>query len=146
MLAIAVTALMFVLGGTDAPQGDIAAFNQRFDDAIRAMDNEAIIAMWAEDGVDMMPGQAPLLGKPEIAKFIREMGTKLKGYKVLRHDTEYHVISQSGNTLAEWLTAKQTVAPPDGGKNLEASGRIVLVLEKGAAGWKIKSEMWQPAP
>jgi uncharacterized protein (TIGR02246 family) len=146
MLVFACTALMFLFGGNDAPQGDVAAFNQRFDDAIRAMDNEAVIAMWADDGVDMMPGQAPLLGKPAIAKFIRGMGANLKGYKVLRHDTEYHVISQSGNTVAEWLTAKQTVAPPDGGKNLEASGRIILVLEKDASGWKIKSEMWQPAP
>lgn len=146
MLVFACTALMFLFGGNDAPQGDVAAFNQRFDEAIRAMDNEAVIAMWANDGVDMMPGQTPIVGKEEIARFIRDMGTKLKGYKVLKHATEYHVISQSGNTVAEWLTAKQTVSPPDGGKNLEASGRIVLVLEKGAAGWKIKSEMWQPAP
>jgi hypothetical protein len=58
-----------------APDGDwrrkeIAAFHAKFLDVPLRMDTPAIIRMWAEDGVSLLPETAPLVGKPEIARFL----------------------------------------------------------------------------
>jgi ketosteroid isomerase-like protein len=57
------------LGGTtnvlsaEAEQNEVEAFNKRFLEVTLRMDNAGVTALWAEDGVSLLPGTAPMIGK-----------------------------------------------------------------------------------
>ena len=41
------------------PRTEIEAFNRNFEDATRRMDNAATLALWADDGISLMPSTRP---------------------------------------------------------------------------------------
>ena len=111
------------------------------------MDNEAIFALWADDGVDLMPGEAPIVGKKAIVAWVQNILTNLKGYKVTKQEMEFHDIVVSGDWASEWALEHQVVQPPDGKEPIETWGKMALILHREATGeWKIKQEMWNAAP
>jgi len=42
------------------PRAEIEAFNRRFEDATKRMDNAAIVALWADDGIRLLPSAKQL--------------------------------------------------------------------------------------
>lgn len=130
-------------GGSSPAAKEIEAFNEKFRDAILHMDNAATMALWADGGVTLLPGSAPISGKATIAKWMDDVVARLPGYHVTRQDNEFHDIRVSGDWASEWGTTHQTVQPPDGKPALEIYGKILLVLHRDAGGaWKIQEEMW----
>jgi hypothetical protein len=43
------------------------------------MDNAGVTALWAEDGVSLLPGTAPMIGKQTISKWLDEIVKKMPG-------------------------------------------------------------------
>lgn len=130
-----------------AAKQQIDAFNQKFTDAIRHMDNAAVISLWADDGVSLLPGMAPIAGKPAIQKFMDDVTSKIKGYKVVSHDNDFRDIRVSGDWASEWALTHQVVQPPDNKPVLTIYGKMLLVLHRKKDGsWKIKQESWTSAP
>jgi ketosteroid isomerase-like protein len=107
------------------------------------MDNAATMALWAEDGVALLPGMAPLEGKTTISKWLDGVVAGLTGYRVAAQDNDFHDILISGKWASEWGTTNQVVQRPDGKPAIETWGKILLVLHKGDNGaWRIREEMW----
>jgi len=136
-----------------SPRDEIASFNQKFRIATLQMDNAATMALWAEDGVSLLPGLAPIEGKKTIAKWRDGVVAGLSGYRVTTQENDFHDIQISGDWASEWGATHQIVQPPDGKTAIETWGKILLVLHREADGaWKIREEMWnaevkpQPAP
>jgi uncharacterized protein (TIGR02246 family) len=126
---------------------EIEAFNKRYVELHLKMDTAGILALWAEDGVDLMPGEAPLLGRRAISAWVEAIVSKMPGYKMVREDLEFHDIRVSGDWASEWATEHQVVQPPDGKPVIEGFGKMALVLHREANGeWKVKQEMWNAAP
>jgi hypothetical protein len=50
----------------DAGRKEIETFNKRYVELHLKMDTVGILALWAEDGVDLMPGDAAMIGKKKI--------------------------------------------------------------------------------
>ena len=126
-----------------APHPGIDAFNQKFREATLHMDNAALMALWDEDGVTLLPGMAPLEGRSTIAKWLDGVMTQLAGYRVTVQDNDFHDINVYGDWASEWGTTHQIVQPPDGKPAIDTWGKILLVLHKDASGaWKIREEMW----
>lgn len=151
--AFAVAALLCVLaivalGKTSASGSDeIARFNAHYLELHLKMDNAGIFALWADDGVDLMPGEAPLIGRPAIQAWVENILAKMPGYKVTKQEMEFHDIAVSGDWASEWALEHQVVQPPDGKEPIETWGKMALVLHRDASGtWKIKQEMWNAAP
>lgn len=150
-VASVVAALVLAMPGGSGQKGsgraEIQAFNQKFIDAHLRMDNAAVLSMWAEDGVSLLPEIAPLVGKPAITKFIEDVVARMKGYRMTTEEIDFQNIQVSGDWASEWGLEHQVVEPPDGKAAIEGQGKILLILHKDAHGeWKIEQEMWNSAP
>lgn len=154
---IAVTAGVAILsvftirmaGGDSQNKGreEIEAFNKKFVELHLKMDTQGIFALWAEDGVDLMPGEAPMLGKKTIVTWVEDILAKMPGHKVTKQEMEFHDVRVSGDWASEWVTEHQVVQPPDGEPPNEGYGKMALVLHRETNGeWKIKQEMWNGSP
>ncbi|HET6929487.1 MAG TPA: hypothetical protein VFI45_04140 [Candidatus Acidoferrum sp.] len=129
------------------PKTEILAFNEKFINAHLRMDNPAIIAMWAEDGVSLLPSMAPMVGRAAIGKFITDISAQMPGYKIVRERIDFRDIQVSGDWASEWGLETQGLQPPGNQPTMEGYGKILFVLHKDAAGhWKIQQEMWNANP
>ena len=125
---------------------DLTAFNAAFRDVILRMDNAGVVALWAEDGVSLLPDTAPIAGKKNIAAFMDKVTTDLAGYHVTREDIAWQDMRVAGQWASEWGIVHQEVQPPGEKPMIEIYGRIAMVLHREAGGWKIVQEMWQSGP
>ena len=131
----------------DVGQKEVAAFNKRYVELHLKMDTPGILALWAEDGVDLMPGDAAMIGRKKISAWVEDIVAKMPGYKVTKQEMEFHDIQVCGDWASEWAMEHQVVQPPEGKPPIESYGKMALVLHREADGeWKVKQEMWNGAP
>ena len=131
----------------DAGRKEVEAFNKRYVELHLRMDTAGILALWTEDGVDLMPGDAAMIGKKKIVAWVEDIMAKMPGYKMANVEMEFHDIHVCGDWASEWATEHQMVQPPDGKPVIEAYGKMALVLHREASGeWKVQQEMWSAAP
>jgi ketosteroid isomerase-like protein len=148
-----VFAFLFVHSPAQTPtppadsKSEILAFNEKFINAHLRMDDSAIIAMWAEDGVSLLPSMAPMVGRSTIGKFITDISAQMPGYKIVRERIDFRDIQVSGDWASEWGLETQGLQPPNNQPTMEGYGKILFVLHKDAKGeWKIQQEMWNANP
>jgi len=152
ILGIAVAAMGLVLlmtsrrRPTATTSGELASFNQAFRGAILRMDNAGVIALWADDGVSLLPDTAPIVGKKNIAEFLDKVFAGLSGYRATKEETDWKDALINGDWASEWVIVHQEVMPPGDKPPIEVYGRIALVLHREPSGWKIEQEMWQSGP
>src|SRR5580692_9856120 len=70
--------------GAGSSREEIDAFNKRYVELHLKMDTAGIFATWAEDGVGLMPGEAPLIGKKAIVAWVENILSQMPGYKVVK--------------------------------------------------------------
>src|SRR6266853_6820135 len=81
----------------DVGQKEIEAFNKRYVELHSKMDTPGILALWAEDGVDLMPGNTPMNGRKNIAAWVEDIVAKMPGYTVTKQEMEFHDIHVCGD-------------------------------------------------
>src|SRR6202795_1592291 len=140
-------AAVAVGGGAANPKEEVDAFNKRYVELHLKMDTAGIFGTWAEDGVSLMPGEAPLIGKKAIVAWVENILSQIQGYKVIKEEIDFHDIQISGDWASEWANEHQVVQPSDGKPVIDSRGKMALVLHREANGeWKVKQEMWNQAP
>ncbi len=143
LLAAGLAAPAPAVAAPAAATQEIEAFNGRFREAILSMDNSAVMALWSDDGVTLLPGMAPIAGKKTIARWLDGVTAEMPGYRVTRQENEFHDVRIAGDWASEWGITHQVVQPPGGKPPLEIYGKILLVLHReGPGSWKIQEEMW----
>jgi uncharacterized protein (TIGR02246 family) len=131
----------------DAGRKEIEAFNKRYVELHLNMDTAGILALWEEDGVDLMPGEAALIGREKISTWVEDILGKMPGYKVMKQEMQFYNIHVCGEWASEWATEHQVVQPPEGKPVIDSYGKMALVLHREASGeWKVQQEMWNGAP
>jgi uncharacterized protein (TIGR02246 family) len=134
-------------GQAASGKDELEKFNNHFRELHLKMDTAGVFALWADDGVDLMPGEAPMIGKKVIQAWVEDILAKMPGYKVTKQEMEFHDIQVSGDWASEWALEHQVVQPPNGKEPIETWGKMALVLHREANGeWRIKQEMWNSAP
>ena len=87
-----------------SPRTEIETFNQKFGDATRPMDNTATVALWADDGISLLPSTKPIVGKEAIAAFLDSVTAQIQGAKMEKFELECFAIDVSGDVASEWCT------------------------------------------
>jgi len=124
-------------------RAEIDAFNKKYIAAHLRMDNAAVMSMWAEDGISLLPTTDPIIGKEAIGKFMDEVTGKMPGYHMQKMDVDFQGIEVSGDWASEWAEEHQVVQPPPGRRMIDSYGKLLLVLHREADGnWRITREMW----
>jgi uncharacterized protein (TIGR02246 family) len=147
---LATTVLVFAgiassLASAD-PKSEIDVFNQNYLALHQKMDTPGILSLWAEDGVDLMPGENPLIGRPAITAWLNAVLAKMPGIKVTKQEMTFHDIRVNGNWATEWATEHQVAQRPDG-KVFDGYGKIALILHRASNGeWKVQQETWNDMP
>jgi hypothetical protein len=104
----------FAFGGSAVSAKDeVDAFNKRYVELHLKMDTAGIFGTWAEDGVSLMPGEAPLLGKKAIVKWVENILSQMPGYKVVKEEIDFHDLQISG------------IGPRNGLRNIRLCSRRV---------------------
>jgi len=148
VLMVLLGTVLVALGSSSTPaaDADLGAFNTAFRDVILKMDSAGTVALWAEDGVSLLPDTAPMVGKQAIARFMDSVTKDLAGYHVTKEEIDWKDMRISGEWASEWGIVHQEVMPPGERPPIEVYGRIALVLHKEPGGWKIEQEMWNSGP
>ena len=84
-------------GATTDPRAEIETFNRALEQATRSMDNRATLALWAEDGLSLLPSTKPLEGKTAIAAFLEGVTAQIPGAKMEKFELECFGIEVSGD-------------------------------------------------
>ena len=154
MAAVAAGILFVGLAGTRMAarnseadsRSEIDAFNKKFADLHLKMDTPGIMAMWTEDGVGLMQGEAPIVGRKTITAWVEAALAKSPGYKVTKEEMGFHNIQVCGDWASEWATEHQVAKAPEGKADFDGHGKMALVLHREDGEWKIKQEMWNVSP
>lgn len=126
---------------------DIDALNQKETAACASMDHAASAALWADDGVDLIQGLAPMIGKDAIAKWYNSLTPLEKGAKMEYCTIDWQKINIQGDWAWEWGINRQRISFPPPRKPFVGEGKILLILKKQAGGeWKIELESWNSNP
>src|SRR5260370_31308979 len=134
-------------GQAASGKDELDKFNNHFREVHLKMDTAGIFALWADDAVDLMAGEAPMIGKKVIQAWVEDIVAKMPGYKVTKQEMEFHDIQVSGDWASEWALEHQVVQPPNGKEPIETWGKMALVLHREVNGeGRIKQEMWNSAP
>ena len=129
--------------GKDNGREEIDAFNKSYIAAHLKMDNAAIMATWADDGVSLLPSTAPIIGKAAIGKFLADVTSQLAGYHMEKVEMDFQGIEVHGDWASEWAYEHQRVQPPDGKPLIDSYGKMLLVLHREVEGrWLVRREMW----
>jgi hypothetical protein len=86
----------------DERRREIDTFNAKFLEAHLRMDDAAILGMWAEDGVSLLPERSPIVGKPAITKFLTGVTVQLKGWRMEKMELDFQGIEVSEDWASEW--------------------------------------------
>jgi uncharacterized protein (TIGR02246 family) len=141
-LAASMALPIAVFAQTDARKA-VDAVNQQFVSACQKMDNRASAALWADDGVDLLPGMAPIVGKAKIAAWLDSLTPGMQGAKMVYCTVDWQDVQIHGNVAYEWGINRQKVEFPAPKPPFEGEGKILLILKRQADGsWKIALESW----
>ena len=125
------------------PPAEIARFNHALEEATRSMKNAAVLALWEDDGVSLLPGQAPIVGKAAIAAFLDGVTAKMPAGKMVTFEMQCDDVRVEGRTATEWCWEHQVVQFGDGKPPFDGHGNMLFVLHKDDDGrWRIHDEMW----
>lgn len=142
---LAAATLVAACASTRGGSPSLDAFNAAFDDATRRMDNAAILALWADDGISLLPSTPPMRGKSEIAAFLTKVTAPLAGARMETSELRCFNPTFAGDEATEWCFEHQVVRLADG-NTFDGRGKMLLVLRRARDGrWLLEREMWNQA-
>jgi ketosteroid isomerase-like protein len=122
----------------------IEAFNRAMTDAMRAMNDPALLGLWEDDGVSLLPGASPLVGKAALAAMLRDVESNNPGARMTSFDMQCSGIEVSGEVAHEYCDEHQVVDLGGGKPPFDGRGRILFVLHRAADGtWRLRREVFQ---
>jgi len=111
------------------------------------MDRRAGEMLWADDGVDLIPGMQPMVGKAAISKWLDGIAAQTHGSKMDYCTIDWRKITIHGDWAYEWGITRQKIQFPPPQKSFKSEGKMLLILRRRQNGpWRIELESWNSSP
>jgi uncharacterized protein (TIGR02246 family) len=127
---------------TSSNQAAMAGINKLHQDDIAAtlsQNADQLAALWADDGVLLTQGNAPVIGKQTI----RDGASHSVG-KIVSYTPRIQDVSISGDSAVEWGYFDVTFQDPNQPQAGQFHGRFLRAMKKQQDGtWKFTRVMWQ---
>lgn len=111
----------------------IRAVADQYVKATVAGDAKSIAALYTEDAVEMPPNQSLVKGRAAIQQYYEQ---QFAGGKIARFTLSHVETRAVGDSGYDVGTYRQNVTPT-GGTAFDDTGKYVVILKRGTAGWKV---------
>lgn len=142
--------ILSLVAQTTADQNErksVDAVNKEIVRACQERDWDATLALWADDGVDLLPGLAPMVGKAKISAWLDSLRPQMEGTKMRYCTVDWQDIQIHGDLAYEWGINRQLIDYPPPRKSAPNEGKILFILKRqGDGSWKIALESWNSSP
>jgi ketosteroid isomerase-like protein len=135
------------VGGAETREAERTALfrvDEAWAQAAAAKDLEKTLSFWSEDASVLPPGQAAVVGKEAIRRYVSE-GFALPGFAI-RWKTSEFVVSASGDMAYGVGTNEMTVNDAQGRPMTQRGRGITVWRRDGKGGWKCVVDIWNPEP
>lgn len=116
----------------------VRAASAAWDDAFNAGDLLRLMALYAEESVDMPPNLPALEGKTAIESDLQYILDEFTAH----HQTSIIDIKIGGDLAIERANYAMTLTPKAGGEPMTEVGKHIVVRQKSGDEWKVVWEIW----
>jgi uncharacterized protein (TIGR02246 family) len=141
----------WTLPPSDRPAGQeqrdlaaISALSQRDIAACMKNDVDALCSLWTEDGVLLMPGAQPLVGRKAICGMLQEQKAHSPGSITTDYTEDWEEVRILGDYAWQWGRMSQTQADNGKQQTMWVNAMRILHREKDGS-WKVARAAVTPA-
>lgn len=126
---------------TAATEKDIEAINrlrQQDVEASKKWDVDALVALWTDDVVTLLPDRTPLVGKEANRNFLLSAKQQSEGVEIVEYKFDFKELTVAGDWAYEWGTLSVAEKLPDDDEPLRSKINLMRVLKRAPDGsWKV---------
>ena len=129
-------------------QKELAAINALSQKDIAACmknDTDTLCSLWTEDGVLLMPGAAPLVGKKAICAMLEEQGRQAIGSMVTEYTEDWQEVRLVGNYAWQWGKMSETQRLASGKMETMKVNAIRILRREQDGSWQVARAAVTPA-
>ena len=106
-------------------------------EASRTGDFEALLSLWTEDGVLLMPEMEPVVGKEAIKSYMGKQAAVSRTYTIREYEHFWQEIKIFDDWAFEWGHFSGEVEIVDSGEIVRQKGKLLRILRRQEDGsWK----------
>jgi len=105
--------------------------------ASKARDFKTLLSLWTEDGVLLLPGKKPIIGKDALKAYMDEQAKISATYEIKKYEHKWEDIRVIGDWAFEWGFFDSEAEMLKGGEIIRQQGKLLRVLKRQEDGsWK----------
>ena len=115
----------------------IEELHRRDVEASRARDFETLLSLWTDDGVLILPGADPVIGKEALKAYMDEQRKVSQTYTIREYEHSWEEIKVLGDWAFEWGYFKGEMEMLVSGEVVRQTGKLFRILKRQENGsWK----------
>ncbi len=123
----------------------IDALSQKDISACMKNDVDTLCSLWTDDGVLLMPGAPPLVGKKAICGMLQEQKAKSNGSTILGYTEDWEEVRIVGDYAWQWGRMSESQANASGKEETMRVNAIRILHRDSDGSWKVARAVVTPA-
>lgn len=115
-------------------------------EAARINDVDTLVSLWTEDGVLLMPGADPVVGKPSIRRLLETQKQQSAAIKIVSYDEDWTERRANGSAAWEWGSISVRIQLPDGRRVSQKAFMLRILSRQPDGTWKFARAIGTPSP
>jgi len=125
----------------------IEELHRKDKEASKSQDFGALLSLWTDDGVLLLPGQAPIRGIEDLKQYMERHRETSQSYEILEYTHDFQEIQIIGEWAFEWGFYTASARIKETGKVFHERGKLFRVLKRQPDGtWKVARSIGHPDP
>jgi uncharacterized protein (TIGR02246 family) len=125
----------------------IEELHRRDVEASKAQDLRTLLSLWTDDGVLLVPGRAPIIGKEALKAYLKAEAEATRTYTIARYEQQWKEIKIAGDWAFEWGFFDGEAHPVSGGQPIKQKAKMMRILKRQKDGsWKCARAIYHEDP